>query len=413
MTPVRVCMCVLNPAITDERVMREASALAEAGYDVTVVDIEHDSGRPRTETARGVKLRHALLPDRWKRHYSPARGAGWMAFKLLRMLYATWLVVMTPADIYHAHDITALPACYLAALARRRKLVFDAHELPLVQPHIVKRRLIHSIAGRLFRFLMRRCDAAITVSPPLVDVMRKMYGGPQAWVIRNVPLYQAPVRSDRLRERLNLPVGTRIALYQGGIQANRTLDILVRAAHYLDPNTVIVMMGDGPQTAELVSMIAAEDVSDRVKMLPAVPYRELLSWTASADLGLLLFRPDYSLSIKYSLPNKLFEYLMAGLPVLTSEMDAIVDVVRTLEVGEVIRTWSPEAIGRGISTALSDARWRESRRDAALVAARDRYCWEVEKSRLVDLYKCMMNDKQGSLSERHPFEAPDSLTRAH
>ena len=400
----RVCMCVLNPARTDERVMREASALAEAGYAVTVVDVEHESGRPREESLRGVRLRHARLPAGWKRFYSPGRGAGWMAFKLLRMLYAVWLVVATPAEVSHAHDLTALPACYLAALLRRKRLVFDAHELPLTQPHLVQRRATHAVSSALLRLFLRRCDATITVSPPLAGVMRDLYGGPRAAIIRNVPLYQEAVHSERLRERLGLPVGTRIALYQGGIQANRTLDILVRAARHLDPNIVIVMMGDGPLTGALAEMIRDEGVGERVKMIPAVPYQELLSWTASADLGLLVVKPDFSLSVKYSLPNKLFEYLMAGLPVLTSEMVAIEETVLSSGAGDVMRSLEPSAVAAKVNSMLGDkARWAAMHANA-LRAARESLCWEVEKGRLVALYATLAHWR-GAIAESVPSEA--------
>lgn len=406
-----VCMCVLNPARTDERVMREASALAEAGYAVTVVDVEHEAGRPRDERFRGVLLRHARLPERWKRYYSPTGGVSWMAFKLLRMLYAVWLVMTTPADVYHAHDITALPACYAAALLRRRKLVFDAHELPLTQPHIMARRVTHTLAVAMLRLFMRRCDAAITVSPPLVDVMRDLYGGPRAAVIRNVPLYQAPAPSARLRERLDLPQGTRIALYQGGIQANRTLDILVHAARHLDPGIVIVMMGNGPMVAELSAMIASEGAGDRVKMLPAVPYQELLSWTASADLGLLVVKPDFSLSVKYSLPNKLFEYLMAGLPVLTSEMVAIEETVLGYGVGDVIRSLEPNIVAAKVNSMLADAATWSQMHASALRTARKDLCWEAEKSRLVAIYSVLTGDSRGGKESAAGVTIPSEVGR--
>ncbi len=406
---MRVCMNVLNPSRTDERVMREATALVEAGYDVTIVDVEHDSSRPSDEMFRGVRLRHALLPQRFNRYYKPTNGTAWMAFKLLRIFYAIWLVTCTAADVYHAHDITALLPCYLAAIVRRKKLVFDAHELPLVQPHIVKRRVTHGLAVWLLRLLMHRCDAAITVSPPLVDVMRGLYGGPRAWVIRNAPLYQALDRSDKLRERLGLASDTRIALYQGGIQENRSLDILVRAAQYLDPRIVIVIMGDGPLAAPLAEMITNDGVGDRVKMLPAVRYQELLSWTASADLGLLLFNPNYSLSIKHSLPNKLFEYLMAGLPILTTEMDAIVDIVRQYDVGSVAPAWEPKVIGDAISTELADSERRAIMRGNALRAAQYALCWEVEKIQLEEFYRRLLTKLPVSLVSRMSDMPPEKI----
>src|SRR5262249_38276418 len=127
--PQCVCMHVASTARTDTRVMQEAKALVNSGHSVTIVDIEHDSARPRREQLDGVTLNHVMLPNRLSRHYSygRTRTLKWATFKAWRMFLGTLKVVRTPASIYHAHDITALPGCYLAARLRRRPLILDAH----------------------------------------------------------------------------------------------------------------------------------------------------------------------------------------------------------------------------------------------------------------------------------------------
>jgi glycosyltransferase involved in cell wall biosynthesis len=417
----RVCMHVLSTARTDGRVMREATALADAGFSVTIVDVEHDRTRQREEDIDGVHFKHIMMASRYKKYYSPqykeydspTQSVPWLLFKAMRMIYGVFAVLTTRADVYHAHDITALPSCWVAAMLRRSALVFDAHELPLVQPHIVQRRVVHGIGVRLLRLMMPRCTATITVSPPLIAEMQHLYGGPAAHVVRNLPVYQQSRGGDRLRQRLGLNAGTRIALYQGGIQASRSLDILVHAARYLDPNIVIVMMGDGPLTNTLERMIAEEGVGDRVKMIPAVPYGELLSWTASADLGLLVERPDYSTSVKFSLPNKTFEYLMAGLPVLTSDMVAVVDTILTYAAGDVIRTLEPEAVAHKIGAMLADRDAWARMHENALAAGRNDLCWEVEKGRIVALYDQILSSRSrrhGATTSRQAKEPQTQLS---
>src|SRR5207249_4779421 len=111
----RVCMHVLGAARTDARVVREATALAGMGFEVSIVDIEHDAGRPSEEQFRGVRLRHVKMSKRLVRHYEPTDPLRWLAFKATRMGLGCLMVLRTPADVYHAHDITALPPCYLAS----------------------------------------------------------------------------------------------------------------------------------------------------------------------------------------------------------------------------------------------------------------------------------------------------------
>jgi glycosyltransferase involved in cell wall biosynthesis len=175
------------------------------------------------------------------------------------------------------------------------------------------------------------------------------------------------------------------------LQPNRGLDRLIRAAKYLDPDIMIVMMGKNRKTteAQLEALIASEGVTDRVKIIPPVPYAELLDWTASADIGLNVASPDYSLNVRYFLPNKLFEYLLAGLPVLSSPLEAMVEVITTYDTGQILPSLEPADIGAAINSMLADPAALERQRNNSLNAARNEFYWEKERSKLIDLYQCV------------------------
>lgn len=381
---LKVCMHVLGRSRTDMRVLREAAALVAAGASVSIVDVESDLERPREEHLRGILLKHLVSPG-W---FASARFKPWFLVKAFRIICrGTVTLLRTPADVYHAHDYTALPACYLAAVFRRKRLVYDAHELPLVDPVVRRHPILRWLAVRVVRGMMRRCNGVITVSPPIVGELQRRYGGPPATVVRNLPVYQPPVTSDRLRRHLNLDPQTRIALYQGNIQPNRSLDKLIYAARFLAPSNIIVLLGRGPSQAQIAKLIEEEGVDDRVKMLPAVPYEELLEWTASADIGLTLFDPGWSISIEFCLPNKLFEYLMVGLPVLTSPLEAIVEIVQHYGVGRVVPSLEPQSIGEAVNALLEDPQALRQMRAHALQASERELHWEQETHRLVDWYQ--------------------------
>ena len=195
----------------------------------------------------------------------------------------------------------------------------------------------------LLAHIVPRCVGVITVSPPIVEELCQRYGIKDVALIRNVPEYKDVQKSDRLREYLGLGPEVRIALYQGYLQPNRGLDRLIRAATFLDPDIMIVMMGKNRKTtqAQLEALIASEGVENCVKIIPPVVYAELLDWTSSADIGLNVASPDYSLNVRYFLPNKLFEYLMAGLPVLSLSLEAMVEVINSYEVGQILPSLEP------------------------------------------------------------------------
>jgi O-antigen/teichoic acid export membrane protein/glycosyltransferase involved in cell wall biosynthesis len=388
----RVCMHVLATARADVRVMREATALAGMGCEVSIVDIEHHTGGPTEEQFRGVRLRHVKMSRRHVRHYEPTDHLRWLAFKAARMALGCLMVLRTPADVYHAHDITALPPCFVASRLRRKPLVYDAHELPLVDPHIVNRPLLRTSSVVLLRAMMPRCTAVVTVSRPLASELERRYGGPTAVVVRNVPEYQPVLASDRIVRSLGLGPGTapRIVLYQGGFQANRGLHAAVLAAKFLEPGTVVVLMGRGETQAQLEALIDRDGVSDRVKILPPVPYDELLEWTASADIGLLVNTPEFSPNVRMGLPNKLFEYLMAGVPVFASQLEAVAQLVRAYDVGCVATSLEPIDIGRALNTMLRDKERLAQMRRNALTAAGHELRWDVESIGLRTLYQSLL-----------------------
>jgi glycosyltransferase involved in cell wall biosynthesis len=384
---MHVCLSLPVRLRTDVRARRVAATLADAGYVVSIIDFESDRRLPDTETLNNITVTHMKMPSL----FVPARFKPWFLVKLTWMFVrAARQLLRMPADIYHASDLKALLPTYIAARLRRKPLIFESYELPLVEPKVRRWRRLHALAVRMIRLLIKRCDAVIVVSPPIVREVHHQYGGPMPTLLRNMPTYQPPLASNRLRERLGLPATTRIALYQGNISENRSLDVLVRAARYLPDNLVIILMGNGPSTERLAALIAHEEVGERVRLVPAVSYSELLAWTASADLGLIIYPPNSSPNVRYCLPNKLFEYLMAGLPVLDSPLDAVNDILETYGVGASVGTLDPEVVGRTIGQLLGDTQRLAEMRQRALAASAGDLRWEIEQTRLVSLYQSVV-----------------------
>lgn len=383
--PVKVCMHVWSVGRTDMRVLREATTLVEAGFAVSIVDLERERTCPAEEEIRGIRMKHIISPS----SFVPTRFKPWFLIKfVLTTIRGILRLTQTPADIYHAHEEVALPACYIAARVRRKPLIFDAHELPLSEANVRRWRRLHALATRLLALMLPYCAGVITISPPIAQEIRRHYPISEVTLIRNFPVRQIVSKSDRLRQYLGVKPHVRIALYQGYLQPDRGLDKLIRAAPFLEQDIIIVLMGKagGATQTELEALITSEGVADRVKMLPPVPYTELLSWTASADIGLILYAPEYSLNTRFCLPNKLFEYLMAGLPVLASRLDAVAEVISTYDVGKVVSSLASADIATAINAMLADQVALDRMRRNALEAVKDELCWEKEGLRLMRLY---------------------------
>lgn len=390
--PIRVCMHVRGPVRTDARVRREASALVQEGFAVTVVDVEPEPPATLEEELDGIHVRHLAKRSWFIRARMPWRLVK-SAEKFLCCMLALFKV---QADIYHAHDVNALPVCYFIARLRRKPLIFDAHEMPLYELENLHPRWLRTLLQYLLSRILARCAGIITVSPPIAQEICTRYAVSNVLLVRNIPPYQAIVQSNRLRQYLNLSSTTRIALYQGNLQADRGLDRLVRTARFLDRENVVVLMGKavGNTQVKLESLIASAGVADRVKILPAVPYEELLDWTSSADVGLIIFDPAFSCNIQMCLPNKLFEYLMAGLPVLATPLAAVAEILSVYGAGKVVSSLTPEGIATTINTMLADPVAHAQFRRNALEAVQKDLAWETEREQLINLYQHIVSVRQ-------------------
>jgi glycosyltransferase involved in cell wall biosynthesis len=299
-------------------------------------------------------------------------------------------LMQTRADIYHASDLTALPASFIAATLRRKLLIFEVYDLhfPIPETGINFWRRLGGLLTRFHAFVLPRCVGVIATSPLHAEEICKRFSIPEVVLLRNIPAYRSVRTSNRLREYLGLGPDVRIALYQGSLQPDRELDRLIRAAPFLKKDIVIVMMGKDKvgTKAQLEELIASERVGDRIKILAPVPYEELLDWTASADIGLIIYSSSYSPNVQMCLPNKLFEFLMAGLPVLAGRLDAIANILTDYDVGQTVPSLEPASIGEAMNAMLEDQDALLRMRCNALKAVQQELNWEEESQKLIDLY---------------------------
>lgn len=388
---LHVCMHVVRNAQSDIRLQRNATTLTAAGCQVTVLDVTapvHQPLEASTYQVKHIGVGQRFELTRFERH-------GWLKASSV-FVRATIALLKQSADIYHACELTALPACYIAASLRRKPLIFEAYELPLqdMPPAAMpkSRRFFYAIMKGCLRYMLPRCAAVIAVSPPIVEELQRRYRIPQIILLRNLPLYRTCEKTDNLRQHLGLSSRMRIALYQGNIQPDRGLERLVRAGAYLEPEHVIVIMGQnvGTTRTELKQLIMLQQVDAHIKIIPAVPYNVLLEWTSSADIGLTIIPLDYTRNMRMCLPNKLFEYIQAGLPVLSSPLEAVREILTTYDVGCVVRSMDPADVGKAINTMLSNSAELARMQTNALQAARQDLCWEKEGLKLLRLYQQLM-----------------------
>ena len=325
------------------RALRQLREMTAAGLDVTVL---------QTAAARDPG---ALGPVALRRLDVAAGGgprAFWAAHRALRRA-----ALAAPAALYLASDLYALPALSDAARRHGAALVYDSRELYTALDSSHGRPHVSAVWGAVERRYVRRADAVLTVGEGIADRLAARYGIARPTVLHNAPEPPAAPDRDALRRALSLPDdGRLVVLYQGLFREGRGLGALTEAAGAVD-GVRLVLIGEGALHDEIAARGAS--LGDRLVLHPFVPPDRLAALTPGADLGACLIEP-LTESLRLSLPNKLFEYLAAGVPVLASPLPEIRAVVER-GVGLLADPADPRAVADALRLALDPHRraaWR-------------------------------------------------------
>ena len=400
---MRVCMIVRNPCVRDPRVLKEARALAAAGHQVSVIATA-EPGIPEAEERDGFRIRRVEPVPSWVRRVArrpvipmqggegdPAvsggsglakRPAALVSFRdALVTRQLTGAALATPADVYHAHDLNTLAAGVAAARRHRARLVYDAHE---IYPELAGLGAGERARwGRLERKLIGRPDAIIVPSESRADEFARRYGIARPHVVMNCPpAGPAPDPKAGPLAPLRRP-GELLAVYAGGYTANRGLENLIRATGLVD-GVRLAMLGFGSVEAELRA-IATRERLERVVFCPPVAHDEVVGASAAADVGMAPYLP-VGLNNILAAPNKLFEYLHAGLAIAGSDLPDIRRVVEEHRVGTLFEAADPGSIAAAFQRLASDPAELTAMRDRARAAA-PRYSWEGQEKVLLGVYE--------------------------
>jgi len=290
-----------------------------------------------------------------------------------------------PADVYHCHDLTTLPAGYIAKRRTGGRLVYDSHEL-FTELHYISRRE-RPIFRLLERYLIHRADAVITVNELAARELAKRYGISLPSVVRNCP----PIakQSDEqcnssLRKSLGLNDTVPIIVHVGILGRARGSEKLISAIPFLN-NGVIVFLGWGAEESELKKLVRKRGLEDRVLFAPPVEPDQVVGHISSAQVGVIPIL-NVSLNHYYATPNKLWECMSAGLPVVSSNFPALKAIVEGYHLGCTCDPEYQRDIANAINWVLADKKRYKEMRMNALKAAKI-FNWENESRKLLEIYR--------------------------
>lgn len=356
----RIAMAVTNDLVTDQRVLRHAEALAAKGQKVTLI------GRRLAESGEvETRCRVVRMELRHRRGWRFYAEYNWRLFRLLRK---------EKPDLVWANDTDTLPGCWLAAKTMRRPLVLDAHELFPEVPEIQHKPLVRWVWRTIERLLMPQCDALLTVCDSIADHYRQNLGV-QMTVVRN--LQPSSLTPDPSPEKEGSEV---MLLYQGKVNLGRGVDWAIDALEWLT-DCRLVVAGDGDLLEKMNAYAASKPWSDRVTFTGRLMPEAMRELTRQADVGLVMLE-DMGLSYHYALPNRIGDFVAAGVPMVVSDLPEMSQVVRKHRVGEVMREPGPKALAESVRWVLA-RKWH----DGDFASARSDMDWEKEKEKLTNIIR--------------------------
>lgn len=373
-------MLLTNPFRPDPRVDREARALAEHGYHVSIICWDRRAEFPHHETRHGYEIVRV-------QNVRSGYAAGWRQLFYLPRFWreATRLALELHPDVVHCHDLDTLYAGRRVKKLLGCRLIYDAHEH---YPALMSLYLPAPFVGALAqweRWLMGHVDASITASTVLRDEFLARGHSPVVALgnYQDTAPYEAvtPAATRALRAELGVSPNDLLVAYIGGFSRNRLLVPLIEAAVLL-PEVQFHIWGDGPQRAE-VEQAAAGHANVRFHgwLVPA----DLSSHFRTADIIYYCLREDYPGAV-YNAPNTLSHAMAAGRPIIANDVGDLGNIVRAVRCGVLIGEASPPAIASAIRQ-LSDPAQRADLGENGLRAAQRTFNSAAVQRQLLRLYR--------------------------
>ncbi len=346
----------------------------------------------RVLVAMGLRVHVCTLGDAdpdfpevtWAPLPKPA-GRGPRFFGRAHRQLAAHLRALPPARLYHASDLYTLPA--LAGAARRHgaRLVFDARELYPDTPAVAHRPLVRAAWRAMERRFVPRADLVLTVGEGLAAELARRYPLRRAPVVlHNAPRPHTGPPAD-LRAHAGLAPGTPVVLHTGALREGRGLPDLVRAMAGV-PAT-LVLLGEGPLAPALLAL--ADATGAAVHLASPVPPAEVPAFAAAADVGAVPLE-DTCLNLRLALPNKLFEYIAGGLPIVATDLPELARVVRGGGLGLTVPPGDVPALRAALHRLLTDSALRAACQ-AAIPASQAAFSTTFADTRFAEAYRWLLS----------------------
>ena len=366
-----VILSVVSDLVSDQRVHRTALALHRKGLKVTLIGRERKAS-PKMDDRAYTTVRFRLLWEKGPLFYA--------SFNIRLLFY----LIFHKADVLVANDLDTLPANFIASKLKGSTLYYDSHEYFTEVPELVNRPRVQSIWKRIEKWILPKIHHMYTVNESIAGLYSQEYKIPVA-VVRNVPFRRHQNQSVPNRASLGLPADKKIFIFQGaGINVQRGAEEVIEAMQFTT-DLILLFVGTGDVIDFLKSEQKRLHLESKVVFVPRQSMEKLREYTLNSDFGISIDK-DTNLNYRYSLPNKLFDYIQAEIPVFVSDLPEVRKIVEKYDIGVISNSHDPGTLATLMMKMAGDefrlAQWKENLK----LAAAD-LCWENEEQKLLEIFK--------------------------
>jgi len=360
----KLIVSVISDLVTDQRVQKECNSLHKMGYDVLLIGRKSD----RNFLLKKLEYKTIRFKNPFKR--------GPLMYLVFNVQLFFYLFFQKP-HILWANDLDTLLPNFIISRLKNRKLIYDSHEYFTESVYKKRSRMLWE---RLEKKLFPRLKNVITVNESIKEVYEKKYKVPVS-VIRNVPYQFKKIEGAK---SVLLPANKKILVMQGmGLNENRGAEEAVLMMQFLPDDFNLYFIGSGTILDKLKQMVKDHALESKIVFIDALPYGQMMEYTRQCFLGLIFEKIDTSHEHLFALPNKFFDYIHAGIPVLSSRAVEIKSIIEKYRIGDFIDNFDPEEIAKKIIDISSDEENYKAWKLNAAKAASE-LNWENEEKVLVN-----------------------------
>ena len=364
----RIIVSVISDLTTDQRVIRIAETLQEMGFDVNVIARSfYNSLPPGNYTFKAKRIKCYFR-----------KGIMQYAEFNCKLFFNLFFC---KTDYFLANDLDVLIPNYICSQLRSKKIFYDTHEYFTGVPELKNSPAKRKVWKLAEDFIFPKLRTVYTVNDSVKNKYQQEYGN-EIGVVRNVPVTTTHQKKEMPEAWKNKTV---LMMQGAGINVGRGGLELLEAMKYLPEEYILIMIGSGTQWEDIKQKRAEWKLADRVELIDKLPPEKLKEYTPLAHIGFSLDSFD-DLNCLYNLPNKIFDYMHAGVPIIATAITEVKRIIEKYKCGVCLESNSPEEIAAAINKLMADKETYNFYRDNCISAAKE-LCWENESKKLIAIYE--------------------------